>query len=127
MSKSGGRPCAGPTMTGEQPGQEGFGTGTQVRVARLMTAHPGLVLALLDLGLDKKLQGFQERHPDWWKHDFLLSAPACRRDDAYWPEAKRPALDERYHSDFSRQDRFHDFDHRDRGRYPDHSVDRSAR
>ncbi|XP_049644006.1 scaffold attachment factor B1 isoform X2 [Suncus etruscus] len=47
-----------------------------------------------------------------------------RRDDAYWPEAKRPALDDRYHSDFSRQDRFHDFDHRDRGRYPDHSVDR---
>uniref|UniRef100_A0A2I3S4K3 Scaffold attachment factor B n=1 Tax=Pan troglodytes TaxID=9598 RepID=A0A2I3S4K3_PANTR len=49
-----------------------------------------------------------------------------RRDDAYWPEAKRAALDERYHSDFNRQDRFHDFDHRDRGRYPDHSVDRSV-
>ncbi|XP_066130989.1 scaffold attachment factor B1 isoform X4 [Saccopteryx bilineata] len=47
-----------------------------------------------------------------------------RRDDAYWPDAKRAALDERYHSDFSRQDRFHDFDHRNRGRYPDHSVDR---
>ncbi|KAF6307103.1 scaffold attachment factor B [Rhinolophus ferrumequinum] len=47
-----------------------------------------------------------------------------RRDDAYWPEAKRAALDERYHSDFNRQDRFHDFDHRDRGRYPNHSVDR---
>ncbi|XP_057565792.1 scaffold attachment factor B1 isoform X2 [Hippopotamus amphibius kiboko] len=47
-----------------------------------------------------------------------------RRDDAYWPEAKRAALDERYHSDFNRQDRFHDFDHRDRGRYPDHSVER---
>uniref|UniRef100_A0A8B9W8C0 Scaffold attachment factor B1 n=1 Tax=Bos mutus grunniens TaxID=30521 RepID=A0A8B9W8C0_BOSMU len=47
-----------------------------------------------------------------------------RRDDVYWPEAKRAALDERYHSDFNRQDRFHDFDHRDRGRYPDHSVDR---
>ncbi|XP_012663825.1 scaffold attachment factor B1 isoform X5 [Otolemur garnettii] len=47
-----------------------------------------------------------------------------RRDDAYWPEAKRAALDDRYHSDFNRQDRFHDFDHRDRGRYPDHSVDR---
>uniref|UniRef100_A0A2K5DNT9 Scaffold attachment factor B n=1 Tax=Aotus nancymaae TaxID=37293 RepID=A0A2K5DNT9_AOTNA len=47
-----------------------------------------------------------------------------RRDDAYWPEAKRAAMDERYHSDFNRQDRFHDFDHRDRGRYPDHSVDR---
>uniref|UniRef100_A0A2K5DNU4 Scaffold attachment factor B n=1 Tax=Aotus nancymaae TaxID=37293 RepID=A0A2K5DNU4_AOTNA len=49
-----------------------------------------------------------------------------RRDDAYWPEAKRAAMDERYHSDFNRQDRFHDFDHRDRGRYPDHSVDRSV-
>nr|XP_044990778.1 scaffold attachment factor B1 isoform X2 [Jaculus jaculus] len=47
-----------------------------------------------------------------------------RRDDTYWPEAKRAAMDERYHSDFSRQDRFHDFDHRDRGRYPNHSVDR---
>lgn len=46
-----------------------------------------------------------------------------RRDDAYWPEAKRAALDERYHSDF-RQDCFHDFDHRERGRYPDHGVDR---
>ncbi|VFV29448.1 scaffold attachment factor b1 isoform, partial [Lynx pardinus] len=53
----------------------------------------------------------------------LLYSPS-RRDDAYWPEAKRAALDERYHSDFNRQDRFHDFDHRDRGRYPDHSVDR---
>lgn len=56
---------------------------------------------------------------------FLLASPS-RRDDAYWPEAKRAALDERYHSDFNRQDRFHDFDHRDRGRYPDHSADRSA-
>lgn len=34
------------------------------------------------------------------------------------------ALNDRYHSDFSRQDRFHDFDHRDRGRYQDHSIDR---
>uniref|UniRef100_A0A8C8RTZ0 SAFB1 factor n=1 Tax=Pelusios castaneus TaxID=367368 RepID=A0A8C8RTZ0_9SAUR len=47
-----------------------------------------------------------------------------RRDDSYWPEAKRMAMDDRYHSHFSRQDRFHDFDHRDRGRYQDHSVDR---
>jgi len=37
------------------------------------------------------------------------------------------ALDDRYHSEFVRQDRFHDFDHRDRGRYQDHSLDRSAR
>uniref|UniRef100_A0A8C9PLC8 Scaffold attachment factor B n=1 Tax=Spermophilus dauricus TaxID=99837 RepID=A0A8C9PLC8_SPEDA len=54
----------------------------------------------------------------------ILSCTPHRRDDAYWPEAKRAALDERYHSDFNRQDRFHDFDHRDRGRYPNHSVDR---
>ncbi|POI31117.1 hypothetical protein CIB84_005133 [Bambusicola thoracicus] len=47
-----------------------------------------------------------------------------RRDDPYWPEAKRMAMNDRYHSDFGRQDRFHDFDHRDRGRYQDHSLDR---
>ncbi|CAI5798883.1 scaffold attachment factor B1-like isoform X2 [Podarcis lilfordi] len=47
-----------------------------------------------------------------------------RRDDSYWPEAKRVALDDGYHSDFSRPDRFHGFDHRDRSRYQDHSVDR---
>ncbi|XP_054031170.1 scaffold attachment factor B1 isoform X2 [Dryobates pubescens] len=50
--------------------------------------------------------------------------PDCRRDDPYWPEAKRMAMDDRYHSDFGRQDRFHDFDHRDRGRYQDHCLDR---
>ncbi|KAM9168359.1 scaffold attachment factor B2-like [Mergus octosetaceus] len=51
--------------------------------------------------------------------------PDGRRDDPYWPEAKRIAMDDRYHSEFGRQDRFHDFDHRDRGRYQDHSLDRS--
>ncbi|NWR78208.1 SAFB1 factor, partial [Centropus unirufus] len=50
--------------------------------------------------------------------------PDGRRDDPYWPEAKRMAMDDRYHSDFGRQDRFHDFDHRDRGRYQDHCLDR---
>ncbi|KAM9174425.1 scaffold attachment factor B1-like isoform 1-T1 [Mergus octosetaceus] len=50
--------------------------------------------------------------------------PDGRRDDPYWPEAKRIAMDDRYHSEFGRQDRFHDFDHRDRGRYQDHSLDR---
>uniref|UniRef100_A0A8C5TIT9 RRM domain-containing protein n=1 Tax=Malurus cyaneus samueli TaxID=2593467 RepID=A0A8C5TIT9_9PASS len=50
--------------------------------------------------------------------------PDSRRDDPYWPEAKRLAMEDRYHSDFSRQDRFHDFDHRDRGRYQDHCLDR---
>uniref|UniRef100_A0A8B9W8Q2 Scaffold attachment factor B1 n=1 Tax=Bos mutus grunniens TaxID=30521 RepID=A0A8B9W8Q2_BOSMU len=47
-----------------------------------------------------------------------------RRDDVYWPEAKRTALDERYHSDFDHQDCFHNFDHRDQSCYPDHLVDR---
>jgi len=61
-----------------------------------------------------------------YAHLSCFPPPYPRRDDVYWPEAKRAALDERYHSDFNRQDRFHDFDHRDRGRYPDHSVDRSA-
>ncbi|EHB15120.1 Scaffold attachment factor B2 [Heterocephalus glaber] len=48
-----------------------------------------------------------------------------RRDDAYWPEGKRVALEDRYRADFPRPDhRFHDFDHRDRGQYQDHSADR---
>ncbi|XP_063003064.1 scaffold attachment factor B1-like [Elgaria multicarinata webbii] len=47
-----------------------------------------------------------------------------RRDDPYWPEAKRMALEDRHRSDFTRQDRFHDFEHRDRGHYQDHSLDR---
>ncbi|XP_040092167.1 scaffold attachment factor B1-like isoform X4 [Oryx dammah] len=47
-----------------------------------------------------------------------------RLDDVYWPEAKRAALDERYHSDFDHQDCFHNLDHRDQSCYPDHSVDR---
>ncbi|XP_023620375.1 scaffold attachment factor B2 isoform X5 [Myotis lucifugus] len=47
-----------------------------------------------------------------------------RRDDAYWPEGKRVALEDRYHPDFPRYDhRFHDFDHRNRGQYQDHAVD----
>ncbi|NXI70979.1 SAFB1 factor, partial [Anseranas semipalmata] len=50
--------------------------------------------------------------------------PDGRRDDPYWPEAKRMAMEDRYHTEFGRQDRFHDFDHRDRGRYQDHSLDR---
>uniref|UniRef100_A0ABM5EM94 Scaffold attachment factor B2-like isoform X1 n=1 Tax=Pogona vitticeps TaxID=103695 RepID=A0ABM5EM94_9SAUR len=48
----------------------------------------------------------------------------ARRDDSYWPEAKRMAMDDRYHSDFNRQERFHSFEHRDRGRYQDHVVNR---
>lgn len=38
-----------------------------------------------------------------------------RKDE--WPE-KRMAMDDRYgRSDFARQERYQDFDHRDRGRY----------
>ncbi|XP_032083489.1 scaffold attachment factor B1-like isoform X2 [Thamnophis elegans] len=47
-----------------------------------------------------------------------------RRDDPYWPEAKRMAMDDRHRSDFGRQERFHDFDHRERGRYQGHPLDR---
>ncbi|KAJ6655374.1 hypothetical protein lerEdw1_005432 [Lerista edwardsae] len=50
-----------------------------------------------------------------------------RRDNSYWPEAKRMATDDRYRSDFNRQDRFHRFVHRDRGRYQNHAVDRDGR
>ncbi|ETE63003.1 Scaffold attachment factor B1, partial [Ophiophagus hannah] len=45
------------------------------------------------------------------------------RDDPYWSEAKRMAMDDRHRSDFGRQDRFHDFDHRERGRYQGHPLD----
>ncbi|KAM5238827.1 scaffold attachment factor B1-like isoform 3-T3 [Ctenodactylus gundi] len=72
-----------------------------------------------ELRRQQELRYEQERRPALRRPYDLDS-----RDDAYWPEAKRAAMDERYHSDFSRQDRFHDFDHRDRGRYPNHSVDR---
>ncbi|XP_077188223.1 scaffold attachment factor B2-like isoform X2 [Paroedura picta] len=50
--------------------------------------------------------------------------PDGRRDDPYWSETKRMALEDRYHSDFGRQVRFHGFDHRDRGRYQGHPADR---
>ncbi|XP_040846660.1 scaffold attachment factor B1 isoform X7 [Ochotona curzoniae] len=73
-----------------------------------------------ELRRQQELRYEQERRPAG-RRPYDLDG---RRDDTYWPEAKRAALDERYHSDFNRQDRFHDFDHRDRGRYPNHSVDR---
>ncbi|XP_045022583.1 scaffold attachment factor B2 isoform X1 [Bubalus bubalis] len=48
-----------------------------------------------------------------------------RRDDAYWPEGKRMAMEDRYRPDFPRPDhRFHHFDYRDRGRYQEHVADR---
>lgn len=48
-----------------------------------------------------------------------MSSSCCcfRKDD--WPD-KRVAVDDRYsRSDFNRQERYQDFDHRDRGRYND--------
>ncbi|XP_053435048.1 scaffold attachment factor B2 [Nycticebus coucang] len=57
--------------------------------------------------------------------------PAARRPydldrrDAYWPEGKRVAMEDRYRADFPRPDhRFHDFDRRKRGQYQDHIIDR---
>ncbi|CAO2641094.1 Scaffold attachment factor B2, partial [Lemmus lemmus] len=46
------------------------------------------------------------------------------RDDSYWPEGKRAAMEDRYR-DFPRPDHhFHDFDHRERGHYQEHVIDR---
>nr|XP_008509997.1 PREDICTED: scaffold attachment factor B2-like [Equus przewalskii] len=54
--------------------------------------------------------------------------PFCdktRREDPYWPEGKRLAVEDRYRPDLPRPDhRFHDCDHRDRGQYQDHVADR---
>ncbi|XP_028260089.1 scaffold attachment factor B1 isoform X2 [Parambassis ranga] len=60
----------------------------------------------------EQLRYEQERRPV--KRPFDMDN---RKDD--WPD-KRMAMDERYgRSDFGRQDRYQDFDHRDRGRYQD--------
>uniref|UniRef100_A0A2K5HT78 Scaffold attachment factor B2 n=1 Tax=Colobus angolensis palliatus TaxID=336983 RepID=A0A2K5HT78_COLAP len=67
----------------------------------------------------EQLRYEQERRPGRRPYDL------DRRDDAYWPEGKRVAMEDRYRADFSRPDhRFHDFDHRDRGQYQDHAIDR---
>ncbi|KAM4888031.1 scaffold attachment factor B2 isoform 1-T1 [Thomomys bottae] len=48
-----------------------------------------------------------------------------RRDDSYWSEGKRAAMEDRYRPGFPRPDHhFHDFDHCDRGQYQDHAADR---
>ncbi|XP_068000036.1 SAFB-like transcription modulator isoform X4 [Melanerpes formicivorus] len=54
-----------------------------------------------------------------------------RRDDPYWNENKKMPLDTdarfSHSSDYSRQqNRFNDFDHRERGRYPEGSVPSSS-
>ncbi|KAM9687559.1 scaffold attachment factor B2 isoform 1-T1 [Trichechus inunguis] len=69
----------------------------------------------------EKLRYEQERRPAF-RRPYDVDG---RRDDVYWPEGKRAALEDRYRSDFPRPDhRFHDFDHRSRGQYQDHVVDR---
>ncbi|XP_004855789.1 SAFB-like transcription modulator isoform X2 [Heterocephalus glaber] len=54
-----------------------------------------------------------------------------RRDDPYWSENKKLSLDTdarfSHSSDYSRQqNRFNDFDHRERGRFPDSSAVQSS-
>ncbi|XP_023568239.1 SAFB-like transcription modulator [Octodon degus] len=54
-----------------------------------------------------------------------------RRDDPYWNESKKLSLDTdarfSHGSDYSRQqNRFNDFDHRERGRFPDNSAVQSS-
>lgn len=56
--------------------------------------------------------------------NFIVDVVACscffRKDD--WPD-KRMAMDDRYgRSEFGRQERYQDFDHRDRGRYQDDVI-----
>ncbi|KAJ7993146.1 hypothetical protein DPEC_G00269400 [Dallia pectoralis] len=65
----------------------------------------------------EQLRFEQERRP--LKRPYDLDS---RKDD--WSDTKRIGLDDRYggRSDFGRTDRFHDIDHRDRGRYQDVSV-----
>ncbi|XP_051928781.1 scaffold attachment factor B1 isoform X3 [Hippocampus zosterae] len=59
----------------------------------------------------EQLRFEQERRPMKRPYDMY-----GRKDD--WPD-KRMNMDDRYRSDFGRQDRYQDFDHRDRGRYHD--------
>jgi len=59
-----------------------------------------------------------------YKHDdghlILFFTSLYRKDE--WPE-KRMAMDDRYgRSDFGRQDRYQDFDHRERGRFQDNMA-----
>lgn len=54
----------------------------------------------------------------------LFCKMQTRREDGYWPEGKRAAMEDRYR-DFPRPDhRYHDFDHRERGHYQEHVIDR---
>nr|XP_045016282.1 SAFB-like transcription modulator isoform X7 [Jaculus jaculus] len=53
-----------------------------------------------------------------------------RRDDPYWSESKKLSLDAAsrfsHGSDYRQQNRFNDFDHRERGRFPDSSAVQSS-
>ncbi|XP_064136418.1 scaffold attachment factor B2 isoform X3 [Loxodonta africana] len=72
-----------------------------------------------------KIKEQRERERQRQREREIRETERRRRDDAYWPEGKRAALEDRYRSDFPRPEhRFHDFDHRSRGQYQDHMVDR---
>lgn len=49
-----------------------------------------------------------------------------RREESFWSESKKMAMDSdarfSHGSDYTRQQRFNDFDHRDRGRFPEGST-----
>uniref|UniRef100_A0A5F9DUM0 Scaffold attachment factor B n=1 Tax=Oryctolagus cuniculus TaxID=9986 RepID=A0A5F9DUM0_RABIT len=92
---------------------------------RCVVVHPGEPLAhppasARSCGDQQELRYEQERRPAA-QRPYDLDG---RRDDAYWTEAKRAALDERYHSDFSRQTASTTSTTGTGGRYPNHSVDR---
>lgn len=67
-------------------------------------------------------------HPSSLSEQCPIFLPQSRRDDAYWPESKRVAMEDRYRPGFSRPNHhdFHDFHHRDHGQYQEHSADRSV-
>ncbi|XP_031642060.1 scaffold attachment factor B2 isoform X1 [Oncorhynchus kisutch] len=70
----------------------------------------------------EQLRFEQDRRPLKRPYADLDNRPAaCRKDD--WQD-KRLAMDDRYggRSDFGRQERYQDIDHRDRGRYQDDAV-----
>ncbi|XP_064428717.1 scaffold attachment factor B2 isoform X9 [Mirounga angustirostris] len=72
-----------------------------------------------------KIKEQRERERQRQREREIRETERRRRDDAYWPEGKRVAMEDRYRPDFPRPDhRFHDFDHRDRGQYQDHVADR---
>ncbi|XP_060227288.1 scaffold attachment factor B2 isoform X3 [Meriones unguiculatus] len=67
----------------------------------------------------EQLRAEQERRA--LRRPYSLDA---RREDGYWPEGKRAAMEDRYR-DFPRPDhRYHSFHHRERSHYQEHVIDR---